>query len=92
MADLWKELHVRALKTKNNDSKYLAQFARRIPKFGKGCKCKEHWIVWARKNPPTFGEKYFEWTVKGHNAINSKLGKPTYTTEQARIFYTKFLK
>ena len=85
--ELWKELHVRALNFKGeDDSPYLISFRSRIPRFTTGCSCKEFWIVWIRQNPPTF-DKYFEWTVKAHNAVNAKLGKPTYTVEEAREFY-----
>lgn len=91
MADLWKELHVRALTFKGkNDEKFLTQFAKKIPKFGKGCKCKEHWIKWVKKNPPDF-KNYFSWTVMGHNNINKILGKPVYTVKDAKKFYKQYV-
>ena len=88
MTELWKELHNRALKTESNDRVYLRQFARRIPRYTTGCKCREFWNQWIKKNPPVYGEKYFEWTVKAHNAVNRKLNKPVYTVEEARAFYS----
>lgn len=87
MSNRWKELHIRALKIKTNDSYWLKQFAKRIPRYTAGCKCKEHWAKWVKANPPTFGEKYFEWTIKAHNSVNKRLGKKEYTVEEARTFY-----
>ena len=92
MTDLWKELHVKALNNKGeNENKYLAGFSSRIPRYTKGCKCKEHWTNWIKSNPPTYGTngEFFEWTVRAHNEVNRKLGKPTYTVEQAKAFYSK---
>jgi len=87
MSELWKELHTRALKFKGiNDTIYLLNFAKKIPRYTKGCKCKEFWNTWVRENPPTY-KNYFEWTVKAHNAVNKKLGKPLYSVEEARKFY-----
>lgn len=68
--------------TKTDDTTYLLNFANRIPQYE--CKCRQ---IWIKENPPTFGEKYFEWTVKTHNAVNKKLGKTELTLEQARILY-----
>ena len=88
MSDLWKELHTRSLSFKyNDDMKYLLEFGMKIPRYTTGCKCKEFWVKWIRENPPTFN-KYFEWTVKAHNAVNKKLNKPEFTVEEAKKFYT----
>lgn len=96
MADLWKLLHLRALNFKEeNDLKFLLEFSTKIPKYNSNCACKEHWLNWVRQNPPpfgpNFGEKYFAWTVSGHNAINKLLDKPEYSIESAREYYNKFL-
>jgi hypothetical protein len=88
--DLWKELHERALNFKGkDDTAFLINFGHRIPRYTKGCACKEHWRVILKENPPKFGEEYFEWSVNMHNLVNKKLGKPTYTVEEARKFYEK---
>lgn len=87
MSDLWIELHTRALNFKEAlDHQYLYQFGARIPRYTTGCKCREFWTVWIRKNPPDF-KNYFEWTVKAHNAVNKKLNKPEITVEEARKLY-----
>ena len=91
MSDLWAELHKRALNFKGaQDRVYLMNFKNRIPRTTTGCRCKEFYVIWMRQNPPKFGEngEYFAWTVALHNAVNAKLGKPTYTVEQAKRFYS----
>ena len=91
MAELWKELHLRALSfASGNDMSYLVDFAKRIPRL-KGCRCQEEWVKIARDNPPNFRskEEYFAWTVFVHNLVNEKLGKPTMTVEEAKKLYQK---
>ena len=90
MALLWKELHTRALKNKGeNDLNYLKEFSTKIPRFVKGCKCKEYWVIYIKSNPPKFGSngEYFAWTVECHNAVNTKLNKKTITLEEAKKLY-----
>lgn len=92
MAELWKELHLRALNFKgNNDTLFLINFAKKIPRFTKGCACNEHWKRHILQHPAPqtseFNDKYFEWTVLQHNLVNERLGKPTYTVEEARKLY-----
>lgn len=89
MSELWRELHTRALDIKTDDSMYIRQFRLNIPRYTHGCKCNEFWANWSRLNPPVYGDGYFAWTVKAHNAVNYKLGKPTYTVEEARKFFSK---
>ena len=51
MAELWKELHIRALGfTGTDDTKYLLEFSRKIPRYTMGCKCREFWKIWVRSN------------------------------------------
>ena len=92
MAELWKELHTRALNFKGEeDRSFLLNFAIRIPRYTTGCKCREFWNQWVKTNPPVFGNngEYFAWSTRAHNAVSKKLGKPTYTVEEARKFYEK---
>ena len=92
MSHLWKELHLRALHFPGgNDHIFLNRWAKRIPRYQKGCRCKSFYNLWIRKNQPNFGS-YFEWSVSLHNAVNVKLGKPTFTVEQARELYSKMPK
>lgn len=86
MATLWDQLHLRALHHRGgDDTDFLRGFARKIPNYGGGCFCREHWKIFVLANPPPFDPPlYFEWTVKAHNYINEKLGKPIVSVEDAR--------
>lgn len=93
--ELWTELHLRALKNTGQDERvYLANFGNRIPRYTKGCKCQEFWVNYTRTHPPKYGPngEFFNYTIEIHNAVNQKLGKPTYTVEQAREYYEKLAK
>lgn len=86
MSQLWTELHQRALSYKGtDDSVFLRIWAAKLPRFTTGCACKEFWRAWSILNKPIYEPEgaYFAWTVKAHNAVNQKLGKQTYTVEQA---------
>ena len=90
MSNLWKELHTNALKYNGtNNSMFLQRFRRKIPKYTTGCSCRGFWTIWTRANPPIYGpnNEYFAWTVKAHNAVNIKLGKPEISVEDALKFY-----
>lgn len=90
MSQLWKELHTRALQYNGiNDSAYIAAFGKKIPRYTAGCSCHEFWKNWIKTNPPIYGQnnEYFEWTVKTHNAVNAKLGKPQISVEDAKTLY-----
>jgi hypothetical protein len=91
MTELWNELHKHAINyVGNNDATYLAGFSGRIPRYTKGCSCQEFWGNWIRANPATFSpaSEYFAWTVKAHNAVNKKLGKPEISLEDAIKMYS----
>ena len=92
MSELWKLLHERALNFEgSDDTVFLRNFGAKIPRYTQGCSCKEFWRNWIRLNPPVYGKngEYFEWTVRAHNAVNKKLGKPEFTVEESRKFYEK---
>lgn len=75
----WKELHTRAKeKEGQNDQAWLNQFAHSIP--GNGCACKGSFLLLIKQNPPDWNN-YYSWTVKIHNLINKKLGKPEWLAE-----------
>jgi hypothetical protein len=92
MAELWKQLHLRAL---NNNGKsehlYIRKFTMMVPRYTSGCKCKENWNLWLHDNPPVYGKngEFFEWSVKAHNYVNKKLGKREFTVDEAREYYSK---
>jgi len=82
---LWKELHLRALEREGqDDSAWMLKFENRIP-----CgECKRHFAEMLKSLPENY-VGYFDWTVKTHNSVNSKLGKPILSLEQARKLYEK---
>lgn len=51
-----------------------------------GCKCRDFWRSWVLGYAPSYHsrEAYFAWTVAAHNAVNAKLGKPTWKAVRAR--------
>jgi hypothetical protein len=88
--DLWKQLHSRALEYPklglNNDNDFINRWSSQVPNFG-GCSCKSFWTTWKNSNPPDY-RNYFEWTVRAHNAVNSKLNKSSISVDQARTLYS----
>lgn len=91
--DLWHKLHIHAYLHKGgNDSLFIKKFGEEIPRFMTGCPCNEFWKKWIQTNPPNYDQgKYFEWTVKAHNAVNLKLGKRYYSVEEARAYISQFV-
>lgn len=91
--DLWLELHRRALfeaPEGKNDMAWIHKWGKQLPRFTTGCRCNEHWNKWLARNVPNFKtrETYFAWTVRAHNAVNTRLKKPEFTVEQAREYVT----
>ena len=91
MSVLWAELHQRALIfSGKDDNHFLRTWVTKLPRFTTGCRCNEFWNKWILSNPPDFSspDAYFAWTVKTHNAVNSKLSRPSWTIEQAKTKWT----
>jgi Erv1 / Alr family len=61
---------------------WLAQFANKVRCAG----CRKHWREVTAKLPPDFSSPaaYFRWTVRAHNAINRRLGKPIMKLQTAK--------
>ena len=90
MSQLWKELHTNAISYTGIDNKsFLNNFGKNIPRYTSGCACNEFWKKWLKANPPVYGDngEYFAWTVKAHNAVNTKLKKPQLTVDEAKKLY-----
>ncbi|MFN7318304.1 MAG: ERV1/ALR-related protein, partial [bacterium] len=66
-----------------NDPVRLADWESRIPNYE--CKCREGYEKFKEIDPPDFASPmaFFHWTVRIHNAVNKKLGKPELTLGQA---------
>lgn len=83
LRSLWLELHWQAALGKLTPE-WLDAFGPRIP-----CgECKRHWHKIVEELPPVFGPESFAWTVEAHNRVNRTLGKPEFTMDDARRFYS----
>jgi hypothetical protein len=88
---LWKEIHLRALKWKSgDDTMYLRRITHRLRAISSSCDCVGFYAKWLEDNPPEFGKNfnYFKYTVRLHNAVNKKLGKPTITFATAKKYWS----
>lgn len=67
----------------SNDPAKLANWEDRIPNYE--CKCREGYNQFKAADPPDFISPmaFFHWSVRIHNAVNQKLGKPELTLGQA---------
>ena len=82
----WAELHIFGLRHEGQDSKdWLDDWAANIP-FD-GCPCEEHLYEFMEKNPPDW-DNFFVWTVDLHNAVNTRIGKPTIDWDLARKLWS----
>ena len=92
---LWREIHLRAINIPASsasnqqivsaETAFINAWALKIPV--KGCRCSAFWTVWYRSNPINFAD-YFAWTVSAHNAVNAKLGRPLWSVDKARRFWS----
>ena len=90
---IWKRIHSRALlfdpssvKGRTIEENWLNQG---IPELLSCHTCRDDYKAYLTANPPVLDsvDSYFDWTVKLHNHVNIKLGKPTLTIDQARPLY-----
>ena len=64
---LWRELHSK----QNPTPEWFADWVKRVPNFGCGCR---NWLrEYIKNNPPTFGEDFYEWTIRLHDAVSAKV-------------------
>jgi len=79
----WAELHLLGLRHRSgkNMTGWLNDWRDSIP-FN-GCPCKEHLDEWMSENPPDWN-RFFEWGIDLHNAVNMRIGKPTMDVENAK--------
>jgi hypothetical protein len=86
MSQLWTELHKHALLyTGTDDQEFLKTWANKLPRFTTGCSCNEFWKNWSTFNKPVYTPRgaYFAWTVRAHNAVNTKLNKKIFSLKEA---------
>jgi hypothetical protein len=81
----WAELHGYSPEVWDEAAarEWFADWQRRIPNIA--CDCRRHWRELVAEMPPDFSsrEAFFAWTVEAHNAVNSRIGKPLVTLEEA---------
>ena len=79
----WAELHLLGLRHRSgkNMTGWFNDWRDSIP-FN-GCPCKEHLEKWVSENPPDWN-RFFEWGIDLHNAVNIRIGKPTMDVENAK--------
>ena len=53
-----------------------------------GCPCKEHADRWVSENPPDY-LRFFEWSVRFHNSVNERLGRPILSLEGASKLWSR---
>jgi hypothetical protein len=84
---LWSELHSYAPAewSKVDTAKWLDEWIARIPSFGCSCKGTFRDLLTLPGNMPNLesAAEFFEWTVRIHNAVNQKLGKPNLALQEA---------
>ena len=92
MSEQWALLHKRAINHNgSNDTLFLMKWEAGIPNpEGHRCRCKIFYHTWKRSNPPNYTD-YFGWSVRLHNAINAKLGKPIIPLEIARSHWASLV-
>jgi hypothetical protein len=86
---LWRCLHAFAFvypaEASEEDQKralaWLEWFSKAVDEASSnGCTCARSWRALLAEDPPKLrgAVEFFEWTVKLHNEVNAKLGKPLF--------------
>jgi hypothetical protein len=85
----WEELHKWAIvvdlfapRGLRDPQEWLNIFSRSLP-----CgECTMHWTKLLKELPPDFSsnDALFEWSVRAHNVVNRRLGKPEISVAEAR--------
>lgn len=96
---LWNSIHFIALgyptEPTESDRHYYKQFFENIGHVLPCKKCTVHFNNNLQALPIdqylTNSDTLFDWTVKMHNLVNSDLGKPLWSTENAKQHYSKLI-
>lgn len=91
----WSVIHVLGIvcdeSGKIDDYKFYALFVHRVLHALPCGNCRKHSVRYLNKNPlpktPTAGP-LFDWSVKFHNAVNTRLKKSKMSLEDARVCYS----
>jgi len=82
---LWAEVH----KKQDPTAEWFADWLSRIPSYG--CDCLADLRAWLAQNPPRYDD-WLVWTWELHNAVNSKLGKPQFSLDDAYALHTRMIR
>jgi hypothetical protein len=74
---LWEELHTKESPTEE----WFKDWLSRIPRYG--CSCSKDFQAILEAIPVDY-RNFFVWSVRVHNEVNKKLGKPTFSLEAAK--------
>lgn len=84
----WAELHLFGLRNPSlcaENNFWFKQWMLSLP-FD-GCPCEQHLKDFLRNNPTDWSD-FFAWSVRLHNSVNDRIGRPTISVENARIVWS----
>jgi len=84
----WAELHLFAMRVSGENychEFWLHEWIKSLP-FD-GCPCEEHLKEFMRNNPPDWSD-FFGWSVRLHNAVNDRIGRPVIEVDAARELWS----
>ena len=73
---LWAELHGKH----NPTPEWFKDWLSRVPNID--CGCQDTFRNYVKETPPDFDD-FYAWSVKAHNWVNAKLGKPIFHPRSA---------
>ena len=84
----WAELHLFALRVSGENychEFWLHEWIKSLP-FD-GCPCEQHLKEFLRNNPPDWSD-FFGWSVRLHNTVNDRIGRPVIEVDDARELWS----
>lgn len=86
----WDHIHSIALRANTPDKFHkFCVWMRQLSEISPCGVCRDHMKEYISQNPPESAKNAFYWTWQFHNAVNSKLGKPTLSYEDALNLYSQ---
>lgn len=75
----WREWHL----VRNPTQEWFLDWLSRIPN---GCGCVDGFVKWVKDNPPEF-DNWFPYSVRAHNFVNEKIGRPCMSVNEAHSLW-----
>lgn len=92
---MWRTVHFVALGFDEDHRDAYVAFYRSLVHAIPCSACSTHYAEMLKLDPVEQhvqdADALFAWTVEIHNAVNERLGKPTWTVDQAKEFYKNLL-